>query len=92
MEELRRVEEKWTLIGRALGVEVDNIMYLDLTDCLREVVRRKLQTFYPISWKVILGALKSANEPQVADNLKAKYTPGELTTTTPKQHGENEMM
>ena len=100
MEELRGVEEKWRVIGRGLlGEWVDDIMYPDPTDCLREVVRRWLQSLHLITtWRIIIVALRKANEPQLADNLKAKYIPGELTTTTSSQyslesqHGENEMM
>ena len=102
MEELRGVEEKWRVIGGELGWRVDNIMYPDQTDCLREVVRRWLQATYlivnPPTWRHIIVALRKANEPQLADSLKAKYIPGELTTTTSSQyslesqHGENEMM
>ena len=99
MEELRGVEEKWRVIGRALGWKVDNITYPDPTDCLREVFRRWLQSVYiTTTWGVIIVALRKANEPQLADNLKAKYCPGELTTTASSQyslesqHGENEMM
>ena len=96
MEELRGVEEKWRLIGRGLGRGVDDITYPDPTDCLREVVRRRLQ--FITTWAHIIAVLKSTGEPQLADNLKAKYYPGELTTTTSSQyslesqHGENEMM
>ena len=95
MEELRGVEEKWRVIGREYPhVRVDDITYPDPTDCLREMVRR-LQ--YIITWGHITVALRKANEPQLADNLKAKYIPGELTATTSQyslesQHGENEMM
>ena len=102
MEELRGVEEKWRVIGRELRVRVDDIMYPDPTDCMREVVRRWLQSVYITilaqTWGHIIVALRKANEPQLADNLKAKYIPGELTTTTSSQyslesqHGENEMM
>ena len=94
VEELRGVE-KWRVIGGGLGVRVDDITYPDPTDCLREVVRRRLQF---ITWVHIIVALRSAGEPQLADSLKAKYIPGELTTTTSSQyslesqHGENEMM
>ena len=99
MEELRGVEEKWRVIGRELTyVRVNDIMYPDPTDCLREVVRRRLQSIYTTTWGQIIIALRKANELQLADNLKAKYIPGELTTTTSSQyslesqHGENEMM
>ena len=79
------MEEKWRLIGRELGVwRVDDIRYPDSTDCLREVVGRKLQ--YTTTWVDIIVALRRAGEPQVADNLKAKYIPGELTTTTSSQY------
>ena len=97
MEELRGVEEKWRVIGRELGVRVDDITYPDPTDCLREVVRRRFSGFIT-TWGDIIVALREANEPQLADNLKAKYIPGQLTTTTSSQyslesqHGENEMM
>ena len=102
--ELRGVEEKWRVIAGAfpshMRVRVDDITYPDPADCLREVVRRWLQTFrYPTqTWGDIIVALRKANEPQLADSLKAKYIPGELTTTPSSQyslesqHGENEMM
>ena len=89
MEELRGVEEKWWLIGRKLdklpGVWVDDIRYPDPTDCLREVVRRELK-FTTTTWLNIIVALRKAGEPHLADNLKAKYIPGELTTTTSSQY------
>ena len=84
MEELRGVEEKWRLIGRELSRKVDDIRYPDPTDCLREVVRRELQ--YVTSWGNIIVALRKAGEPHLADNLKAKYIPGELTTTISSQY------
>ena len=92
MEELRGVEEKWKLFGRELGVRsVDDITYPDSTDCLREVVRRRLPkpdelVLFPTTWGDIIVALSKAGEPQVADSLKAKYIPGELTTTTSSQY------
>ena len=98
VEELRGVEEKWRVIGGGISVWVDDIMYPDPTDCLREVVRRGLMSGFITTWGDIIVAVRKANEPQLADNLKAKYIPGELTTTTSSQyslesqHGENEMM
>ena len=101
MEELRGVEEKWRVIAGAFpGVWVGDITYPDPTDCLREVARRWLQNAHiPLRrWTHIIVALRKANEPQVADSLKARYIPGELTTATSSQyslesqHGENEMI
>ena len=87
MEELRGVEEKWRFIGRELGVrKVDDIRYRDPTDCLRKVVRRKLEYILATTWGDIINALRKAGEPQVADHLKAKYIPGELTATTSSQY------
>ena len=87
IEELRGVEEKWRLIGRGLCVRVDDITYPDPTDCLREVVRRDLKSiFTTTTWGHIIVALRNAGEPHLADNLKAKYIPGELTTTTSSQY------
>ena len=63
---------------------VDDITYPDSTYCLREVVRRRLQ--YITTWRDIIVAVRSAGEAQLADNLKAKYIPGELTTTTSSQY------
>ena len=82
MEEMRGVEEKWRLTGRILGVRVDDITYPDSTDCLREVFRRRLQIYAYTTWGTLIRALSKAGEPQLADHLKAKYTPGELTITT----------
>ena len=85
MEELRGVEEKWRFIGRELGVRrVDDITYPNSTDCLREVFRRRLQ--YITYWTRIIVALRKVGEAHLADNLKAKYIPGELTTTTSSQY------
>ena len=87
MEELRGVEEKWRVIGRELGVRrVDDIRYPDSTDCLREVLRKQLQRYPWSTWGNIIIALRKAGEAQLADNLKAKYIPGELTTTTSSQY------
>ena len=81
------MEEKWRLIGRELGVMgVDDIRYPDPTDCLREVVRRRLQQYLTTTWSIIIVAVRKAGEPHLADNLKAKYIPGELTTITSSQN------
>ena len=92
MEELRGVGEKWRLIGRELkiigvpsGVKVDDINYPATTDCLREVFKRWLK-FRGTTWRDIIVALRKAEEPHLADSLKAKYIPGELTTSTSSQY------
>ena len=87
MEKLRGVEEKWRLIGRELDevsrMGVDDIRYPDSTDCLREVVRRWLRWYFTTTtWGDIIVALRKAREAQLADNLKAKYYPGETATTS----------
>ena len=112
VEELRGVEEKWERIGRQLKMSQEYLTEIhttySLTDnCLRGTISRWLQgdltpgiliSFKIPTWEDIIVALRKANEPQLADNLKAKYLPGELTTTTSSQyslesqHGENEMM
>ena len=92
MEELRGVEEKWRIIGRELGRMVDDITYPDSTDCLREVVRRwlpkpgQLVIIHSYTWLNIIDALRKAGEAHLADSLKPKYIPGELTTTTSSQY------
>ena len=96
MEELRGLEEKWKLIAKELrksipgGMRVDDIKYSDTIDCLRYILRKWLESPYYTgklpSWKIIIDALRSAGKSQVADHLKAKYIPGELTTTTSSQY------
>ena len=99
MEELRGVEEKWRLIGRELAISQRYLTEIHTTyslteNCLRETISRWLQGLYKHAsitvrintWKDIIVALRKANEPQVADHLKAKYIPGELTTTTSSQY------
>ena len=86
VEELRGVEEKWRFIGRELIGRVDDITYPNSTDCLRKVVRRRLQWYINTTWGDIIVAVRKAGEPQVVDHLKAKYIPGELTTTTSSQY------
>ena len=93
MEELRGVEEKWESIGRdvfrsALKAYPTYIHTSHSTshDCMREVLRRRLQDPIFTTWRIIIVALRKAGEAQLADNLKAKYIPGELTTTTSSKY------
>ena len=89
MEELRGLEEKWESIGREVFTSALNDYPTDIRsshstshDCMREVLRKRLQDPYPTTWGTIIVGLRSTGEAQVADYLKAKYIPGELTTTT----------
>ena len=93
MKELREVEEKWESIGR----EVFRSAYISYpTDirtshstsqyCMSEVFKRWLQDPAYTTWRHIIVAVRKAGEPQLAENLKAKYIPGELTTTISSQY------
>ena len=93
VEELRGVEEKWESIGREVFTTALNAYPTDIRtsqstshDCMREVLERRLQDPCFITWVHIIVALRKAGEPHLADNLKAKYIPGELTTTTSSQY------
>ena len=112
MEELRGVEEKWDSIGQKLGMSQEYLTEIRTSfrsgdNCLRETISRWLGgdlepgPFIVLNnptWGDIIVALRKANEPELADSLKAKYYPGELTTATSSQYslesqyGENEMM
>ena len=102
VEEMSIVNTNWESIGRGLGVSqylTDiSTSYSTSHDCMREMLRKRLKEYLFTTWGRIIVVLRSTGEPQLADNLKAKYIPGELTTTTPSQyslesqHGENEMM
>ena len=111
MEEISAVCGKWEGIGQGLGMEEEYMTeihtpYSTSHDCMREMLNRWLNrkagphTVFVDSatWSHIIVALRKANEPQLADGLKAKYIPGKLTTTTSShyslesQHGENEIM
>ena len=111
MEELRGVEEKWEQVGRELCQQTKSFYDLydyspgDIrrrcsaaVDCLRETISQWLKCAYMPTWGTIIVAVRTTGEPQLANSLKAKYYPGELTTTTSSQyslesqHSENEMM
>ena len=93
VEELRGVEEKWESIGREVFISALNDYPTDIRtshstshDCMREVLRKRLQDLNYTTWVDIIDALRKAGEPHLADHLKAKYIPGELTTTTSSQY------
>lgn len=89
VEEMSSVSTKWESIGQELGVykgyrtHIRN-SYSTSHDCMREMLRKWLQdTLRSHNWERIILAVRRTGEPQLADNLKAKHIPGELTTTTP---------
>ena len=93
VEELRGVEKKWESIGREVFKSTPNSYPTDIHtshstshDCMKEVLKRRLQDPWPITWRHIIVAVRKAGEANLADNLKAKYIPGELTTTTSSQY------
>ena len=89
MEEISSVSEKWESIGQGLFNSSDHKYLTDICTSystfhrrMREVLRKWLQTsYYFHSWGTITHSLRNAGETQLADKLKAKYIPGELTTT-----------
>ena len=99
MEEISTVCGKWDNIGQQFGMDEEylteiRISYSTSHDRLKEMLSRRLNGkagFHAIfanalTWRTIIVAVRSAGEPQLADNLKAKYIPGELTTTTSSQY------
>ena len=93
MEELRGVAEKWESIGREVFTSAVNHYPTDIHtshstshECMREVLRKRLHDRLSATWGHIIIALRKAGEPHFADNLKAKYIPGEFTTTTSSQY------
>ena len=87
VEEMSSVSEKWETIGRELTSDLKHltdirILYSTSHDCMREMLRKRLQVYFTTTWGRIIVALRKAGESQQADHLKAKYIPGELKTTT----------
>ena len=93
IEELRGVEQKWESIGREVftsahyGYPTDiHTSHSTSHDCMREVLRKRLQDPLYTTWGHIIVAVRKAGELHLADHLKAKYIPGELTTTISSQY------
>ena len=86
------VRENWETIGREVFTSYPSDLryltdirtsYSTSHECMREMLKKWWQnSFYDHSWRRIIRSLRRAGEPQLADNLKAKYIPGELTTTS----------
>ena len=90
VEELSSVNDKWESIGRELfHAFPSDLKYLtDIRtsystshECMREMLRKRLKE-YNTTWGRIINVLRTTGQAQAADHLKAKYIPGELTTTT----------
>ena len=89
VEELSTVQNKWEHIGKKLsGQVVMNLLYSpddirskfsNAHDCLEEMIRQWLQRSVATTWGHIIDALRSIGDSVLADHLKAKYLPGELT-------------
>ena len=88
MEETSAVCGKWESIGQELGMYEKYLTeirtpYTTSHDRLREMVSRWLNRkagfvfVGETTWRRIIVALRSIGEPQLADNLKTKYIPGE---------------
>ena len=99
------VSQWWESIGRELLDSSDHKYLTDIDtpyntshDCMWKMLRKWLREYTITTWRHIIDALRSTGEHQLADKLKAKNIPGELTTITSSQyslesqHGENGMM
>ena len=83
VEGVSQVSAKWESIGHELGLST----YLaDIRtscgtshDCLIEVFRNWLCNNITTTWRRLFQVLRRVDESQLADQLKAKYIPGELT-------------
>ena len=103
VEEMSSVSEKWKAIGQKLFNPLHDDYLTHNTSCstshdyMREMLKIWLQKYKTTTWRNIIVSLKNVQERQLADHLKAKYYPGELTTTTSSQFsleshdGEDEM-
>ena len=78
VHELSAIGEKWLLIGQALRVTVEDIKYSQPADCLREVLKRRLHGGIT-TWGRMIAVLRNVEASDLADQLKAKYIPGEST-------------
>ena len=85
VQELTAVHEKWQHIGEKLGVNTFSLRdirtdYSDQVDCLREVLKERLQMGSMTTWGDIIAVLRSSHiaEFQLADQLEAKYYPSKL--------------
>ena len=87
LRELNAICRKWKSIGQELGVDysLNNICqrYSDPGDCLREVLKERLQWYSFPTWRDIVAALRTPDvaEPELADQLEAKYCPSESKKT-----------
>ena len=88
VQELTTVCDKWQYIGEKLGVNQFSLRRIstnhsDSGDCLREVLRRWLQSC-AATWKHIVAVLRTPHigDSHLADHLEAKYCSCELTCSS----------
>ena len=83
-QELTGVKQKWYEIGVNLKLhdKVNKIrhQYSDPDVCLRETLKAELQHSTSTTWRNIVDALRSpgVGDPQLADQLEAKYCPSKF--------------
>ena len=83
VEGVSHVSAKWETIGQELGLSsyLSDIRTSCGTshNCLKEMFRTWLCNNITTTWRRIFQILRKVDESQLADQLKAKYIPGELT-------------
>ena len=87
-QELRPAQHKWESIKDEHDpyvyglISADIILrpYHDDGDRLKAMLKKQLQLSYPSTWRNIVDAVRSprVRDPQLADQLEAKYCPSEF--------------
>ena len=83
-EVLDQVRNKYYYLGLHIGLlssEIDCIVEdasRSSRDCLREVLKARLKETTPLTWDIIIKALKSetVNEPRLAERIRQQYARG----------------
>ena len=83
-QELTGEKQNWFDIGKELGL---NWSLYDIREnkfepnvCLRKMLQKQLEIYTTTTWRNIVDALRSPDvgDPQLADELEAKYCPSEF--------------
>lgn len=82
LKALYKSRTKWYYVGLDLGVPEDVLEDIekrrdDLVDCLREMLKVVLKREEPVTWRVVVEALRSPTVglDQLAEEVEAKYCP-----------------